>query len=452
MATRDAKNRTTPGVTLLLGLLLLIGAGRFVYALSASSQGWSAVTYMERVYDGQDRQAAQPSDRERAERRWGPLFLLIMRGAHGLDLSPFALRLAIRVFLTAIYVLTVYLLSTLFSEPDVCSDRRETIVRRAIVVFLCFQSTAAIYAIANGMGEVLTAFCVIGHLYYFRRKQYPPAALLLCFGVYFKLYPIVFLFPYVMFSLLSRDHRPYSGYVLLSALVLASVSIPVSGWRYGFFYPYAMVRDVTTDTGVIPIRSKEVFGLLFLVNRVMSSFSVRAAYPDAVAHTKILTSIFAALLIASTAASAIVLARYEKTWNRDAGKRRIALLVFQSVIGFLIASFSLDMSITLVLPIMVSVYAPLWLFADPVFTTGKTSAFAFVTFALFGLGLVLVGNLIPLSMVLKGLPLAGLDYLAGNAPTDLIPLEKFIWYQVPLLGVSCIGLSAGCSLTTLRSA
>ncbi|MBI3402280.1 MAG: hypothetical protein HY048_12740 [Acidobacteria bacterium] len=408
--------------------VLLAGAGRFAYSLTASSQGWSGQTYMELVYAIGD----SPSVRATAggaaasggaERRWGPLFALMMRGATRLSPSATALRVSLRLLLTLVYGATVLLLYRLSLDAAPGASA----VRRYALVFLCCQSTAAIYAIANGMGEGITAFGVVAHFYCFVRKRYALAAVLICGSIYFKLFPIVFLFPYVAFSLLSRDHRRYSLYVLMSLAGLAAIAVPVSGWTYGFFYPLSMVRDVLADPRVIPVRSKEVFGLFFLVERLTTSFAVAAPLPDPGA-IRVLARVFTALLVVTTAASAVVLKKYERAWNDGAGKRRDALLVFQSAIGLAIVSCSLDVSVAHLLPIMVSLYAPLLL--------GLESAAAFV---LFGAGMLLVGNLIPLSIVLHALPLAWLDRLAGNVPADLIPLEKFLWYQIPLAGVYCLG-------------
>jgi hypothetical protein len=199
-----------------------------------------------------------------------------------------------------------------------------------------------------------------------------------------------------------------------------------------------MVRDILTDPHVVPVRSKEVFGLFFLVERLISSFSV-AAPPADPAATRALARVFTALFLVSTGACALILKRHERAWNADAGRRRDAFVMFQGAIGLAIVSFSLDVSIAHLLPIMVSLYAPLVL--------GMESA---VAFALYGAGMLLAGNLIPLSLVLKALPLGVLDRLAGNSPSDLIPLEKFLWYQIPLAGIYCIGAAGVLSRRSRR--
>jgi len=418
----------------IVAAVLLVGAARFAYALTASAQGWSGITYMELVYGAGDRASRASSPHEGAGRRWGPLFFLLMGAAKRVAPSTESLRVGLRLFLTFLYGATVVLLIRLV--PEAPASRRA--LRRAALVFLCCQSTAAIYAIANGMGEIVTAFCVVAHTYCFVRRRYALAAFLICFSIYFKLFPIVFLFPYFAFSLLSREHRSYSLYLVASGLVLAAIAVPVLGWTYGFFYPPAMVRDVVSDPRVIPMRSKEVFGLLFFVDRMRSSFAVSAA-PASPAATKMLTRVFSVLLIVSTGGAAFMLAKLEHVWNVSVERRRAALIAFQAAIGFAIVSFSLDVSLAHLAPIMVTLYAPLLLVVD-----------SGAAVALFVAGTLLVGNLIPLSIVLRLLPLAWLDRLAGNAPAALIPLEKYLWYQIPLAGVYLIGLSLAYARWTQR--
>lgn len=431
--------------------LLLLGAGRFAYALTASAAGWTGNTYMDVVYDRQSRLPDRAVDEGSAERRWGPLFFLSMSTLRRAVPDPRALRVAERVILTALYAWTVYFLMCLFAELKLPWLEREGACRRWVLLFLCLQSTAAIYAISNGMGEIVSAFCIVAHFHHFVRRRFFAAALIICIGVYFKLYPIVFMFPYALFSIVSRDHRKYVVCLAGSVILIALAALPVSGWAFGAFYPLSMFRFLMTEPELIPLRSKEVFGPLFFVTRMLSSFSVGHADPAAAAIGRTLSSVFAMLLVASTAACALVLQSLEPRWGGEAGRRELALLVFQSVIGFLMVSFSPDVSITLLLPLIVSLYAPLWVWTAWL-CPPRVDAKAAVTWLLFAGGSILCGNLVPLSMLFKVLPLTELDRLAGNTATDLLPHEKFMWYQIPMFGVCCVAAAFVCALLRLRSA
>ena len=447
---RSPQTLDSKRLTALLLLLVLVGAGRFAYALTASVQGWAGATYMDMIYGPQaglpDRPIALYEGA--AARRWGPLFYLGMHALRRAVPDPGALRVAQRVILTGLYLWTIWFLMRLFAEVKVPWLEREGRYRRWLLLFLCLQSTAAIYAISNGMGEIVTVFCIVAHLYFFMRRQFLAAALIISIGVYFKLYSIVFLFPYALFSIVSRDHRNYVACLVASVVLIALVSLPAAGWLYGPLYPLTMLRSVMKEPEMIPLHSEEVFGLLFFLTRMLTSFSVHAD-PASAAIGRTLSSVFSLLLLASTAGCALALRRLEPRWTGGAGNRGLALIIFQSAIGFLMVSFSPDVSITLLLPPIVSLYAPLWLWAAPLFPP-RVDARTIVTWSLFLGGSILCGNLVPLSLLFKVLPLTLFDRLAGNAVTDLVPHAKFMWYQIPMFGVYCVAAAFVLALTTLR--
>ena len=426
-----------------LTLLVVLSAMRFLYAVSVSPATWQGTTYMELVYDQQTSRAASSSQLsvrdDTLKRKWGPVFIAVMSGLERLPIDRPSLGLLLRVSLTLIYLATALLLARLFFDVAWPWSSMETLARTALLLVLCFQSSAAIYAIANGMGEIVTAFSVVGHFYLFSKRRFAAAAWLVMFGVYFKLYPVVFAFPYLLFSMLSSRHRRYCLHLFTSGLVIALLSVPVAGWRFGFFYPMSIVGSVVTDTDVVPILSKEVFGPVSLVARAASAFRVRAVDARALAIARTLSPMFSVLLVLTTALAATVLWRMERRWDKDRLSRTVALLLFQGTIGFLMFAFSMDMSITLLLPMMISLFAPLWLWMEPLGGTRRPGTGA--TAILFALGSIAIGNLIPLSWLFRILPLAWLDRIAGNAPGELIDLEKYIWYDIPLVGVVLLALA-----------
>jgi hypothetical protein len=178
---------------------------------------------------------------------------------------------------------------------------------------------------------------------------------------------------------------------------------------------------------------------------------VLAVDPLAAGAARTIAPVLTLLLLCSTLAAAIALRKYEVMWNNEA-RRPVGLLIFQSVIGFLMFSFSLDLSMTLLMPFMISFYSPLWLFSQPVCSARRVTLLMVATLGLFAIGLMLIGNLIPLSLLFRVLPLAALDRLAGNPPAALIPIEKYIWYQIPMMGVYVIVLAFVGSLVSLRQA
>lgn len=370
-----------------------------------------------------------------AKRRWGPLFTLFMDVYTRVPVELPARRLLLRAGLTALYGATLWLLLVSLAEQG--WPVRERHNRQLALVALGLQSTPAIYAIANGMGEIVTAFCIVAHLALFSRRRYVAAALVIWAGVYFKLYPIVFLFPFFVFALYTRDMRRYCVAVAASAAALALASVPIAGWRYGFMYPLTMVGSAASDSDMVPILSKEVFGPVSFLNRAVSGFRVHALDPRTIAVAHAVAPAFSVALIVSTAVAAVAFARLGAA-ARDDATRRLVLPMFQAVVGFLMFALSLDMSITLLLPIVVSLYSPLWLPSTP------------AAVVLFAAGALLTGTLVPLSLVLRILPFAWLDRLAGNLPAALIPHEKYLWYEVPMIGMALIVLAFCSGVMALR--
>jgi hypothetical protein len=189
---------------------------------------------------------------------------------------------------------------------------------------------------------------------------------------------------------------------------------------------------------VILLFSREVFGPVFFAGRMLTSFHVRE--PDAVMIelTKSLTRAASILLFAGTAAAALILRRLEPSWSASPEKRNFALLVFETAIGLLYFTFAVDFSIAHLLLISVALYAPLWLVLDddcrPKLTPGRT----WTAVALYGAGTLAIGNLLPLSVLGRILPFHLFDRMTGNTAADLIPIEKYIWYQIPMVAVLLI--------------
>lgn len=435
-------------LTPLLFLILLVGAARFAYSLTTSVRGWAGDTHMEDGY-GRTMNARQAGTGE-AGRRWGPLFVMAFGALQTLHLPAPVFHAIQRVFLVLVYAFMLYLLVRMCGPPEWVGAPVQAAVCKATLIFLGLQSTAAIYSISIAGIEVLLGCCVLGHLYFFERKQYFVAGVFIWLGVYLKLWPLVFVWPYVLFSLLSRAHRRYLPSLILSWLVVAAAALPL-GWRWGFFYPVTMVYDILSGAGgmVPPANNREVFGLVFFLSRLHAGFAADAPELSDPNLLRTITTIATAVLLVSTSAAAVMLARAEKRW-RDGRDRGVALLIFQSVLGFLAVSFAVDVSLAhLVFYVMVSLYSVVLLAGNRALEP-RWSVMWVLAGVSFGLGLVLAGGLLPLSVLFRIIPLGWLDGLAGNAPDELMPYEKYIWYQIPLAGIYLTALALWLALVAGR--
>ncbi|OFW01652.1 MAG: hypothetical protein A3I61_03410 [Acidobacteria bacterium RIFCSPLOWO2_02_FULL_68_18] len=413
-------------------------------------------THLNMTYEAQER--ALSSGRPlRTGRWWGPLFPMIFRGLGALDLPRWLLNLSQRVLLALLYAVSLLLLTRSVGPSAWIAVPSRTLVCRAVLVFLGLQSSAAIYAISGGMAEPLTAFCVVGHHWFFARKRYLSAAGLICFGIYFKLWPLVFVWPYLLFALLSRPHRSYIAALAGATAIIAAASLPVMDWWYGALYPVAMIVDIfTTAPKVVPTGSAEVVGLVFVVERILSGFSYASALHPNLVLVQMLGAAATILLITTTSCAAIVLAHTEQRWNTNPADRRRALLLFDATIGFCAASFSLDLSLAHLLYLIPSLYAVLLLWTTPPPTATwehplRPSAVVLVT-----AGMVLIGGLVPLSLVFRVVPLSWFDALAGNDALlgtyvwFRVPLAKYMWYEVPLFGVYLLAAALVVTWATAR--
>jgi hypothetical protein len=410
-------------MSVLVLVLLLLGAARFLSAIAKERQRWVSKTYMESVHELSSTAGAP-------QRRWGPLFPAVMSAAQSVS-RVIPTPLLLRILLGICYAWTLYML-VMWSKGG-----GEFSCREALIVSLGLQSTAAIYGLANGSGEFITGGCIVGNAYFFMRRRYAIAALLLCVGVYFKLHPVVYAFPYFLFAALSAAHRRYCAYVAAFGVAIGLLCVPLAGWANGFFYPFSMLQSVSKDASIIPIISKEVFAPIFFIGRALTSFAVRPADAELTALTMRMTTIFSILLILTTAVAAIVLRRTERKWDATPQTRRYALLVFDATIGFLFFFCAVDFSLLHFILIPLSLFAPalLLLRDDCGLADGARSR---VAAALYAIGMVVIGFIVPLSILLRLLPLAALDRMTGNAGIDLIAQEKYIWYQIPMFGLLCV--------------
>lgn len=431
-------------------VLLSIGAARFMYALTRSPQGWSGITHMDRMYDLQRPMLATAGDEPQAFRFWGPLFFPAFGSLRALALPDPIFRASIRVLLVLLYALSVFLLARA-ALPSEWSGRSQPAAFTAVLAFLSLQSSAAIYAISNGQAEIVAGFLVVAHFYFFVQKQYLAAAATICIAVYFKLWPILFLWPYALMSLFSPAQRRYVACLAVAGLAVAAMAFAAGGWRLGLLYPLTMILDVMTTGTLVPIESREVFGLVFFVSRLASKFAIDASQAQDLVRTQAITTVATLFLFVSTSAIALLFARTATRWNEHMDSRRAALLLFQAVIGFLAVSFSVDVSITHLLMIMVSLYWPLWLLTSGGGQDMWTPGRALLVGVPYGVGIVLVGNLIPLSLLFRVLPLGWIHGMF-NAGNPMVEHEQYLWYQVPLVGICLIALSLGLAYTVVRRA
>jgi hypothetical protein len=439
-----------------MGCLLILGAVRFVYSLSG--QSLFASSYVEFVH--------LTMVEENTERRWGPVFIALINGVkklapdgnqRGIERYCKSLEnfyeschsytgLIWRAGLLVVYGLIIYILLELICEFKSILTGNATSNNYfwdCFLIFVALQSTPAIIAILVGGGEILTAFFIIGHFYYFLKKKYLVSSLLIVLGVYFKLHPVVFAFPYFIFSVFSKHHRQYLYYLLTASSIVGFISFFIQGLLHGSFYPFSMILSIFFNTGestnaVIPIWSAEFINPAALLNKIFNGFQFATrgegnAFPFS---TKITSYSLTLLFVVGNVFVGYRLSKLENEWKNNNQLRVLHLFIFQVIVGFIYLTCSLDIGLPLLLLALISIYSPIFLFAATINNIYEVNPFQIRCFLTYLIGLSLTGGLLPTSIVIRFLPIDWFNKLSGNLISDY---EGYYWYQIPLLGLIIIG-------------
>jgi hypothetical protein len=439
-----------------MGCILILGAARFVYSIS--SQSLFKSSYAEFVHlnmiDGN------------TERKWGPLFIVLINGAK--KIAPEANQRGIeryckslekfyescrsytgliwRAGLLVAYGLIIYFLLELISEFKLLltgNTASSNYFWNCFLIFVALQSSPAILVVLVGGGEILTAFFVIGHFYYFLKKKYLVSALLIVFGVYFKLHPVVFAFPYFIFAVFSRHHRQYIFYLLTVSSIVGFISFFIQGWLNGSLYPFSMILSVVSSAAeksnaVIPIWSAELINPTALLNKIFNGFQfVTRGEGDAFPlSTRVITYSFTLLFVLGNVFVGYRLSKLENEWENNNQLRLLHLFIFQVIVGFIYLLCSVDVGMVHLPLMLISIYCPIFLFAATINNIGEINSFQIRCLLIYLIGLSLAGCLLPTSIVIRFLPFEWFNTLSGNLINDY---EGYYWYQIPLLGLIIIG-------------
>jgi hypothetical protein len=439
-----------------MGCILILGAARFTYSISG--QPLFKPSYAEfahlRMIDGN------------SERQWGPLFIVLINGAkklapdgnqRGVERYCKSLEnfyescnsytgLIWRAGLLVAYGLIIYFLLRLISEFKTLltgNAASNNYFWNFFLVFIALQSTPAILVILVGGGEILTAFFIIGHFYYFLKKKYLVSALLVVFGVYFKLHPVVFVFPYFIFAVFSKHHRQYIFYLLTISSIVGCISFFIQGWLNGSLYPFSMILSVVMSTieksnSVIPIWSAELINPTALLNKMFNGFQFATRGSDNAfpLSTRIITYCFTLLFVLGNAFVGYRLSKLENEWKNNNQLRFLHLFIFQVIVGFIFVTCSVDVGMVHLPLMLISIYFPIFLFAATINSIYEINSFQIRCLLIYLFGLSLTGGLLPTSIVVRFLPIEWLNKLSGNFVNDY---EGYYWYQIPLLGLVIIG-------------
>jgi len=436
------KNFLTNNLRFILCFIVVLGVARFIYAtsfkdnISLFNSSYAETAYQNYYIEKNDFYA----------RSWGPVAVTILSGLK--EFAPKNYTTFIwRVGLFISYGVIIYFLLNLIAEfnlPLQQNNKDPTRLWSIILVFITLQLSAAIYAISNGGGEIFTALCIIGHFYFFCKKKYFIASIFIIVGIYFKLHSVVFAFPYFVFAICSRHHRQYLKYIFIVGTVVALISYPIQGLKYGSLYPFSMIFSVVEQSNTVPIWSQEIFNPTTLINKILYGFQLeKGASSVTDKHTvppitSVIVSLFTLLFILSNILAGFILSRFEYRWKNDGQLRFLYLFFFQVIIGFLFLIFSVDVAITHLLIPLISIYAPIFLFSATIHKFNDIDNIKIRFIVIYFIGLTLVGGFLPLSIIANIMPYDLIDKIVGAHTNHIGQYGRFIWYHFPLLGLLII--------------
>ena len=436
MMKEREKKKATNFLYIAMCFILSFGLVRFFYSILKVKSLFQP-TYIEAVYR---LMVVAQQDGIIMERRWGPLFAIAVTGLK--TFIPTAYFSFIwRVFLLIAYGLIIYFFLRIISAFKNTLQRKNTNLWSFILVFSMLQFASAIYNVTNGGGEIFITLFIVGQFYYFYNKKYFIAALFIVLGIYFKLFPVVFAFPYFIFSICSKNHRRYAFYLILAGVVISLAGFLPWASKADLFYPFSMIFSITREpSNTLPIWSKEIFSPLFFINKIMTGFQIPQEDVSMSRSINNIAFVFTIMLFVSSLFAGWKLSRLENRWSRNPQLRFLHLFIFQVVIGFIFLTFSLEIAIEHILLSIVSVFSPLYIFSARIHKISDINLSWIKYMLSYLFGICLAGGLLPLSLLNRILLLNWIHQISGNPPDSLILYEKYIWYHVPMFGIYIIAL------------
>jgi len=432
-------------VKIILIILLLLVATRFFYGIAKNPSLWFAGVSVDNRYD------SQLSPGTNTVRKYGPVFIIVMKAVKTFAQKDY-IPIVWRILSILTYALIVYFVMKIILLVQNLFFQDDGRLNCYIFALLALTFSPMIYHISNGSAEVFCALSVVCHFYYFYKKKYFLASLFIIGGIYFTLFPLPFVVPYIVFSIFSKSHKNYFYSIILSTLIISLISFLFQGWRDGALYPFSMVfsiMDNTGDTRMLSIWNREVFAPLSFINKLINGFNVQnaAAMTEV---TKSIAKLFVFLSIGINIFLGWLLTKFECKWKDNDKTRLFHLLFFQVIFEIIFFSFSLNIAIGHVVIGMIVFFSPLIFFSFKEYQISNKTFLELTGAGLFITGIILMGGILPVSILCKIIPLEWLHKMAGNQPGNLSLYGMYIWYHIPMFGMYTIVLSFLCYIPTMK--
>ena len=455
-------------IIVLISLIFLLGCLRFIYSTTIKDGDiYNSIIYKEKALDSKKTEIRFCKQCTLTEvGRWGPLSKLLTIAVDSIYSELEMQFLVLKFLLLICYFYLIYLVVKTLNDFRALFNKKQSLFWSLLSIFILLQSSSVLYEINTGGAEIILGLSVIGNFYYFYKKKFFVSSLFILFGVFFKITPLMFLFPYFIYAMITRDNRKYFYYVILNGLVFSLISYPIAGLLSGSLYPLSIIIVFlygSSVSDVIPIWSVEVFPALSFINKIIYGFKFdyTGMHPDSLLlfqHVNptyqisnlmiFISKIFVLMLFLGLSSCVYIL----KKLYINEGKRLYYILNFQIAIGIIFFIFSLDFSIATTILLKLNILFPIFIISIFLNNLSNQKYLNFSIILLYLIGLTLIGNLMPISFLQYIIPYSYFDSVTGYDTVNIAgTFGSWNWYHIPMFGFFILFLSTGLSIKKLMS-
>lgn len=342
-------------------------------------------------------------------RQYGPFFILIITPFMVFYNNQNVFAMAILFFEYLIVALALFLSCKYLFKFQ---DHKEKVIICSAIVLLWLNFSPLLYIITVSNVETWELLLIIlGFMMYIKRRFFW-TGFFFAAATLIKMLPAIFIF-YFLFK-----NRKVFFYCLLNLFIIMFLAGLIFGNNIGLLYlPFLVTRPLGSGTWASAFF--ENISLKGFIYKLSAGFKANAwgyafnLTPNAEQTAYIIITVLQLILLACI------------VW--------MALRKMNSEEGLMIEFSLVSLGMLIISPLAAYEYATLLLFA---YSVGIYFIFKYHiswwACLLYGISYVLVGNFIPLSMLLKFIPIQAINTYFGNTKFD--PAESYKAYCFPLLG------------------
>ncbi len=350
-------------------------------------------------------------------RQYGPFFIFVI--------TPFMIFYKYPVIFANMLLLFAYFLAALsfyicykyiFLSPASKTNSEKRIVFWSLL-FLWLNFSPLLYIVVVKNVEIWELFLICFGFLMYTKRRYSWVGFSFAAATLIKMLPALFIFYYFF-----KERRVFLYSILWMVIIML-----LAHFAYGpsiglFYFPFLLSRPLGSQTWAVSFfENNSLKGFIY---KFAASFKSNGSYQFSITPEAEKIAFLVTTVIQLVALSYLVLTAIRKNCSRDE-----TLLQFSIVSVFMI----------LLAPIAAFEYTTLLLFA---YSVGMYFIFyrslPKYLFVFYGLSYFLVGNFIPLSLIVKLFPFRAINVYLGN--TIFVMAESYKAYCMPFLGVILLAI------------